>query len=103
VLLQAQEVAANNPLLWVLWSVLAGVGVFLMRVGLRLVDSVQNNTTAVVALTGKIEKLCEQQSIANATIQAQMSSHLETLKGEFRRVIDEVRRTSGDGDRDNPR
>lgn len=95
-IVEAQDIAANNPLLWVLWSVLGGVGVFLMRVGLKLVDSVQNNTTAVVALTGKIEKLCEQQAIANANIHTQMAAHMETLKGEFKRVREEFYRTRGD-------
>lgn len=88
--------------LYVLWSVLGGIGVFLLKVGLGLVTAVRDNTIANVTLSGKIEKLCEQQQQANSLVHAQMSQHMGTLRAEFDSVrdkidnaIDEIRRTNG--------
>lgn len=85
----------SDPLVWLLWFVLAGVGAFLLKVGLSLVESIKSNTVAVVSLTGKIEKLCEQQAAANALVHSQMGAHMNTIQREFDGLKREIRDVRG--------
>lgn len=105
-LLQAAPSPAPSEMtvLYVLWTVLAGIGIFLTKVGLGLVSAVRDGTIASVALGEKIEKLCAQQQAANSLVHSQMQQHMTTLHNEFDSireklsdVIGEIRRTNGGG------
>ena len=82
--------------------VLAGVGIFLLKVGLGMVESTKANTIAVVGLTAGIGKLCEQQAAANQLVQSQMAAHMATLLRELDILKEEVRDAAGRSRKGNP-
>lgn len=91
----AGSMLEKNGIIGLLYLVLAGIGVFIARVGWKMVDAIRDNTTAVKELAYSLGTLIRQHEAqamaAKEQIAASTQAVLEAVKEGIRNVRDDIK------------
>lgn len=93
----AGKILEQNGVIGLLYLVLAGIGVFIARVGWKMVDAIRDNTAAVKELAFSIGTLIRQheaeaQAMASKEqIAASTQAVLDAVKEGIRNVRDDIK------------
>lgn len=91
----AGKILEQSGVIGLLYLVLAGIGVFIARVGWKMVDAIRDNTAAVKELSfslGTLIRQHEAQAMASKEqIEASTQAVLDAVKEGIRNVRDDIK------------
>lgn len=91
----AGKILEQNGVIGLLYLVLAGIGVFIARVGWKMVDAIRDNTAAVKELAfslGTLIRQHEAQAMASKEqIAASTQAVLDAVKEGIRNIRDDIK------------
>ena len=94
----AGQILEQNGVIGLLYLVLAGIGVFIARVGWKMVDAIRDNTAAVKELAYSLGTLIRQHEakaeVAEKQIAASTQAVLEAVKEGILRVREDIKEHS---------